>query len=271
MLKVVEWKAFYFNMKRLKRLVILGGLVVLVALGVLLPLLGNDRENNSYTIIRKLPHDPKAYTQGLLFHNGYLYESTGLYGESSLRKLDLDSGWPHRQKKLSARYFGEGLAFVRGVLIQLTWKAGKAFVYNSDTFEQLREFNYEGEGWGLAFDGKSLIMSDGSERLYFREPRSFRTERTLAVTDNGRPVRFLNELEYIEGEIWANIYRSFDIVRINPSTGEVVSRIDFSGILAPEDRNGGEDVLNGIAYDADTKRIFITGKRYSHIYEISLR
>ena len=261
-------------MKTLKRrpALILAGLIVAIALAAILPALVNGAARTyGFEVVNRLPHDPRAYTQGLLYHKGYFYESTGLYGESSLRKVDPQSGWLHRTKPLSPRYFGEGLALVRGVLVQLTWKAGKAFVYNSDNFEPLREFSYNTEGWGLTFDGRSLVMSDGSERLYFRDPTSFRLEKTLTVTDNGRAVHYLNELEFIEGEIWANVYQSFDVVRIDPESGYVLSRIDFTGILSPQDRNGREDVLNGIAYDPESKRIFVTGKRYSHIYEIRLR
>ncbi len=181
-------------MKALKRRPVLAltGLIVTVALSAAIPLLVNGSARTyGYEVINRLPHDPKAYTQGLLYHKGYFYESTGLYGESSVRKVDAQSGWPHRTKPLSRRYFGEGLALVRGVLVQLTWKAGKAFVYNSDSFEQLGEFTYDTEGWGLTFDGRSLIMSDGSERLYFREPGSFQLEKTLTVTDGGRAVRYL--------------------------------------------------------------------------------
>ena len=261
-------------MKTLKRhpALVLAGLTVAVALAAILPALVNSAARTySYAVVNRLPHDPRAYTQGLLYHKGYFYESTGLYGESSLRKIDPQSGWQHRTKPLSRRYFGEGLALASGILVQLTWKAGKAFVYDSDSFEQLREFSYDTEGWGLTFDGRSLIMSDGTERLYFRNPTSFRLEKTLSVTDGGRPVPYLNELEFIEGEIWANVYQTYDVVRIDPESGDVLSRIDFGGILSPEDRNGREDVLNGIAYDPDGKRIFVTGKRYSFIYEIRLR
>ena len=261
-------------MNALKRRPVLAvaGLVVAVALAAGSPLLvKSSARTYGFEVVNRLPHDPRAYTQGLLYHKGYFYESTGLYGESSLRKIDAQSGWLHRTKPLSRRFFGEGLALVSGVLVQLTWKAGKAFVYNSDSFEQLRQFTYNTEGWGLTFDGRSLIMSDGSERLYFREPISFQLEKTLTVSDGGRAVRYLNELEFIEGEIWANVYGSFDVVRIDPESGEVLSRIDFSGILSPQDLNGREDVLNGIAYDTQGKRIFVTGKRYSYIYEIRLR
>ena len=261
-------------MKTLKHrpALILTGLIAVLTLTAAVPLLVKSAARTyGFEVVNRLPHDPRAYTQGLLYHKSYFYESTGLYGESSLRKADPQSGWLHRTKPLSPRYFGEGLALVQGVLVQLTWKAGKAFVYNSDSFDQLREFSYNTEGWGLTFDGRSLIMSDGSDRLYFRDPTSFKLEKTVSVTDGGRVVRYLNELEFIEGEIWANVYQTFDVVRIDPASGEVLSRIDFSGILSPEDRNGREDVLNGIAYDPEGKRIFVTGKRYSFIYEIRLR
>ncbi len=228
---------------------------------------GADR----YRIVRKIPHDPRAFTQGLLYHDGALYESTGLYGESSLRRLNPDGGRIERLHRLAPELFGEGLALVGDRLIQLTWREGRALVYRLDDFTPSGEFGYDTEGWGLAYDGQHLVMSDGSARLYFRDPDSFRLLRTVTVTEQGRPLARLNELEVIDGEIWANVFMTDSIVRIDPATGVVRERLDFSKLLAPEDRHGNEDVLNGIAYDAVGNRLFITGKRYAYIYQIELR
>lgn len=229
-----------------------------------------DDQRNGYTIIARIPHDPAAFTQGFLFHDGVFYESTGLYGRSSLRRLDPDTGEVLQRRDLPVNLFGEGLALVGERLIQLTWKAGRALVWDRDSFELLNEFHYATEGWGLTFDGERLIMTDGSANLYFRDPDSFRLLGTRQVTENGRPVARLNELEYIHGEIWANIWMTDDIVRIDPDSGEVLARLDFSDLLSPADRHGNEDVLNGIAYDTEGERLFITGKRYGYIYHIEL-
>lgn len=224
-----------------------------------------------YRVLDRLPHDPAAYTQGLLFADGVFYESTGLNGQSSLRRVDPESGQVLQRRDLDPAYFGEGLALVGDTLIQLTWKAGKAFVYDRRSFELRREFDYDGEGWGLTYDGRRLIMSDGSERLYFRDPETFLIEKVLTVSYNGRLIRYLNELEYVEGEIWANVYGSDYVLRISPQTGEVLGGLNLKGLVAPADRNGREDVLNGIAYDPQNKRLFVTGKRYSYVYEIGAR
>lgn len=231
---------------------------------------GGDVPEYGFEIIGKWPHDPSAYTQGLAYDNGYFYEGTGLYGQSTLRKVDPASGTILKKIDLASRYFGEGVALVGGTLVQLTWKEEKVFVYNSDTFELLREYRCDHEGWGLTYDGEHLVASDGSDRLYFHDKSDFRRIRELLVRDKGMPVKNLNELEFIKGEIWANIWRTNRIVRIDPVTGKVVGRIDLTGILSSEDRNGREDVLNGIAYDAAKDRIFVTGKKYSHIYQIKL-
>ncbi|MFO1350874.1 MAG: glutaminyl-peptide cyclotransferase [Gammaproteobacteria bacterium] len=222
-----------------------------------------------FEILNRLPHDPNAYTQGLLFHDGYFYESTGLNGQSSLRQVDPMSGKILRKRDLPSAYFGEGLALLHGVLLQITWRNHKAFAYRLETLEQIGEFDYDTEGWGLTTDGQQWIMSDGSDRLYFRDPKTFQTLRTLTVFDQGKSVTNLNELEYIDGEIWANVYLTDRIVRIDPTTGQVTGRLNLGGIVAATERNGHEDVLNGIAYDADGKRLFVTGKLYSYVYEIA--
>ena len=227
-------------------------------------------EAPSFTIVNKFPHDPAAFTQGLLYHNGVFFESTGLYGRSSLRKVEPETGQVLQQLRLPQQLFAEGLALVKGVLIQLTWREKKALLYNSDTFELIGEFNYNTEGWGLTYDGQQLIMSDGSAKLYFRDPNTFKITNTVTVTEDGKSVDMLNELEYIDGEVWANVWQTNDIVRIDPATGKVTQRLNFTGLLSDTDRTGQEDVLNGIAYDAEGQRLFITGKLYAHIYQVAL-
>lgn len=241
-----------------------------LALAPVVFLSGFEGDSGPYRVVRKLPHDPGAFTQGLLHHQGRFYESTGLYGQSSLREVNPDTGEVLRIHRLADRFFGEGLALVGDELIQLTWRAGRAFRYRLADFELLGEFRYYTEGWGLTYDGSQLIMSDGSDTLSFRDPASFRQSHTVAVREQGVPVVRLNELEYIHGEVWANIWQSDDIVRIDPATGEVRQRLNFTGILDPADATGQEDVLNGIAFDAVAERIYITGKLYPLIYEIEL-
>lgn len=230
-----------------------------------------EPKNHRYRVVGRLPHDATAFTQGLVFADGVFYESTGLYGHSSLRKVDPESGRILQVHRLHRFHFGEGLTLFDEVLIQLTWKAGKAFVYDKNDFALIKVFRYDTEGWGLTHDGRSLIMSDGSHRLYFRNPQTFALEKILPVTEQDRPVRRLNELEYINGEIWANVYLTHDIVRISPETGEVLGRLNLQNCLAAEDHNDREDVLNGIAYDSERNRIFVTGKRYAYVYEIAPR
>ena len=224
-----------------------------------------------YQVINSYPHDPTSFTQGLLWHEGSLYESTGQYGESKLRKLEFPTGRVVREIKLSPELFGEGLALVDGRLIQLTWKSRRGFVYDLNTFRLLEEFKYDTEGWGLTYDGKNLILSDGSSDLFYLDPQTFRLVKKLPVRFNGQPIRELNELEFIDGEIWANAWQTDLILRIDPSTGQVTSFLDLKGILAPSDKTGRENVLNGIAYDAGRNRIFITGKLWPRVFEIGIK
>ncbi|MEX1081842.1 MAG: glutaminyl-peptide cyclotransferase [Halofilum sp. (in: g-proteobacteria)] len=219
-----------------------------------------------YRVVASYPHDPQAYTQGLLFYEGRLYESTGR--ESELRELRLESGEIVRKVELDDEYFGEGLARWGDRLIQLTWKAGTAFVYDIDSLRRLRRFSYSGEGWGLTQDDSHLIMSDGSATLRFLDPDSFEVQRRVRVTDGALPVDALNELEYVRGEIYANVYRSERIARIDPRSGRVVAWIDLAGLLDPEE---GAGVLNGIAYDATGGRLFVTGKYWPRLFEIEPR
>jgi glutamine cyclotransferase len=224
----------------------------------------------TYRVVRTFPHDRKAYTQGLLFDSGFLYESTGLTGESSLRKVDLQTGQPIMKIELENEMFGEGLTLVDDKLVQITWKNQTAFVYQKSDFKLLERIRYNiQEGWGLAFDGEHLLMTDGSANLYFLD-MYFNEKHRIQVCDHEGPVRNLNELEYIEGELWANIYLTNDIVRIDTKTGVVVGRIDMSGILPNSDRRPDTDVLNGIAYDSENKRIFVTGKNWPKLFEIQI-
>jgi glutamine cyclotransferase len=224
----------------------------------------------TYRIINSYQHDPDAFTQGLVFNNSILYEGTGLYGHSTLRKVELVTGKVLQVRELSSEFFGEGVTIYDDRLIQLTWKSKIGFVYDRDNFELLREFSYSTEGWGITHDGKHLIMSDGTARLYFLDLETFEYLSYIDVHDNNGPVTQLNELEYINGEIYANIWKTERIARISPQTGEVVGWIDLTGLLKPEDRTVQVDVLNGIAYDANSNRLFVTGKLWPKLFEIEL-
>ena len=224
----------------------------------------------SYEVVRSYRHDPEAYTQGLVFHNGRLFEGTGLLGRSSVREVDLDSGQVVRQLQIDDKLFGEGIAIVETRLFQLTWRSHNGFIYDLRTFAPVGEFTYEGEGWGLTYDGRHLVMSDGSARLRFIDPDSFVVVRRLKVHAGGRPVARLNELQYVDGEIFANVYQTDRIARIDPETGELVAWIDLADLLAREDRTPSADVLNGIGYDAETGRLVVTGKFWPRLYEIRL-
>jgi glutaminyl-peptide cyclotransferase len=221
-------------------------------------------------IVNAFPHNSEAFTQGLIYWNGYLYESTGLYKQSTLRKLNIKSGKAIKKIELPDEYFGEGIAIIGGKIFQLTWKNETCFVYDLATFKQTRKFNYFGEGWGLTTDGKKLMMSNGSSEITFLDPKSFAIIRKILVHDVNRPVINLNELEYIKGEIWANIFMEDVIVRINPETGEVLGWIDLSRLYSKILKKTKMDVLNGIAYDSKNDRIFVTGKYWPKIFEIKV-
>lgn len=223
-----------------------------------------------YRIVNTYPHDPRAFTQGLVFADGVLYEGTGLRGQSSLKKVDLKTGNILQARQLPARFFGEGITIYGNRVIQLTWRARVGFVYDMQTFQLLDTFNYPTEGWGITHDGRSLIMSDGTSTLYFLDPQTFREVDRLEVHTRDGPVSRLNELEYVQGEIYANVWKTDRIARISPQTGEVVGWIDLEGLLRPEDRNSRIDVLNGIAYDAKNDRLFVTGKLWPKLFEIEL-
>jgi len=219
-------------------------------------------------IIKSYAHDPQAFTQGLLYDGGFLYESTGREGFSSLRKVDLATGGVLKIQRLSPVYFGEGLALVGNKLIQLTWLHGKGFIYDKETFRLEGDFDFAPEGWGLAYDGKRLILSDGSSELRFLDPVTFKETGRLAVTDGGEPVKNLNELEVVRGEILANIWMKNVIARIDPATGRVKGWLDLDALVRANQSTDTDTVLNGIAYDAKGGRLFVTGKLWSKLYEI---
>ncbi len=226
---------------------------------------------DAYRIVKVYPHDPKAFTQGLIYLDGHLYESTGLNGKSSLRMVDLSSGQVLQKHDLPSEYFGEGLTEWGSNLIQLTWTSHKAFVYDRFSFSLVRTFEYEGEGWGLTHDDQRLIMSDGTASLRFIDPKTFRVVRRLRVTDErNHAIDNLNELEYIRGEIYANVWHSDQIVRISPSSGKILGRIDLTGIIEQHELGGGDAVLNGIAYDKAGDRLFVTGKLWPKLFEIKV-
>lgn len=224
----------------------------------------------TYNIINSYPHDPGAYTQGLIYVDGTMYEGTGRRGASSLRRVDLETGQIIQMLQLSPELFGEGITLFDDRIIQLTWQAHVGFVYDRESFDLLGTFNYPTEGWGLTQDGTRIIMSDGTARLYFRDPETLAETGWVDVFDNQGPVTLLNELEYIDSEVYANIYRTDHIAIINPDTGRVRAYIDLTGLLGPEDRTQPVDVLNGIAYDADQDRLFVTGKWWPKLFEIKL-
>lgn len=224
-----------------------------------------------YAVVAAWPHDRGAFTQGLVFRNGGFLESTGLNGQSTLREAEVKTGRVLKQIGVPAQFFAEGLAVLGDRAYQLTWQSHKGFVYDADTFRLEREFAYEGEGWGLATDGRALVLSDGTNRIRFLDPATFQVLRTIEVLEEGKPVSRLNELEWINGEIFANVWQTDEVVRIDPATGQVRGVIDFSGLLPAAERDPETDVLNGIAYDAANDRLFITGKRWPKIFEVKLK
>jgi glutamine cyclotransferase len=224
-----------------------------------------------YRIINTYPHDPSAFTQGLVYDDGVFYEGTGLYGQSTLRRVDLKTGQVLQQTNLSSEFFGEGIAIWKDRLIQLTWQSDMGFVYGKENLTRIGNFSYQTEGWGITSDGKRLIMSDGTDTLRFLDPVTFLKVRELKVTAKGMPVNGLNELEYINGEIYANMWPSNSIIIIAPDTGLVAGSINLKGILKESDIEGQKvDVLNGIAYDASEDRLFVTGKWWPKLFEIKL-
>lgn len=235
-------------------------------------LLARASERLTVRVVARYPHDPQAFTQGLLWHDGKLYESTGLYGRSSLRQVDLASGRVERMAPLPKNLFGEGLALAGDRLVQLTWQEGRALRWNPGALALEGEWSYAGEGWGLAFDGKRLVQSDGGARLTFRDPTTFVVTGAVAVIEDGHPVSGLNELEVVDGAVYANLWTLDDIVRIDPTSGQVTARIDASQLHREVSEKGidPDAVLNGIAWRPETRTFLLTGKLWPTVFEVTL-
>ena len=226
----------------------------------------------TYEVVHTYPHDIHAFTEGLLFHKGFLYESTGLNKQSSIRKVQLETGKVLQKIAIPPQYFGEGLVIWKQHLISLTWQSHVGFVFDLATLKLLKKFDYEGEGWALTQDGKQLIMSDGSSDLRLLDPVTLRETSRVHVTFDGTPIDRLNELEWVKGEVYANVWQTQWVVRIEPVSGRILGVIDLSGLLPESARIPGQtDVLNGIAYDAEQDRLFVTGKNWPKLFEIRLR
>ncbi len=237
-----------------------------------IPPAGSKAPQYGYTVVRSYPHDPKASTQGLEYFDGFLYEGTGVKGSSAVRKVELETGKVVQDAKLHPQYFGEGITIAQGKVFQVTWKDKAGFVYDAKTLKFIRNFAYFGEGWGLTHDATGLIMSDGTSTLRFLEPTRFRELRRVKVMDAGVPIEHLNELEMIRGEIWANVWQTDYIVRISPKEGRVLGWINLKGLLGtPPPKLSSEAVLNGIAFDAQKNRIFVTGKLWPRVFEITIK
>ncbi len=224
----------------------------------------------TYSVVEAYPHDREAFTQGLIYEDGELYEGTGLNGRSDLRRVELETGKVVQEHDLAAEYFGEGITIFGDKIYQITWQSHVGFVYDKTTFELLQQFEYPTEGWGLTHDGTRLIMSDGTSRIYFRDPKTLHETGFIDVRDGSTPITNLNELEYIQGSIYANIWQTDRIAEISPDTGQVTAWIDLQGLLPAAERVPPVDVLNGIAYDAEADRFFVTGKLWPHLYEIDI-
>jgi len=222
----------------------------------------------TYQVVALYPHDSRAFTQGLIFHEGFLYESTGLYGESSLRKIDLRTGKVLLENKIDEIHFAEGLTLFNNLLIQLTWKSHLGFLYEVDTFEYIGSFDFPYEGWGITHDNQNLIISDGSDTLHFLDPKNFLVTKEIQVHLNGLMINQLNELEFINGKIYSNVWHTDLILIINPDDGEVIGWINLTGLEKQSDLS--KNVLNGIAFDQTNNHLFITGKNWPHLYEILL-
>ncbi|HVF44614.1 MAG TPA: glutaminyl-peptide cyclotransferase [Pyrinomonadaceae bacterium] len=224
-----------------------------------------------YEVVSAYPHDAQAFTQGLVFEGGQFLESTGLERHSTLRRVELQTGKVLQKVDVPGYFFAEGMTLFGGKVYQLTWRGMKGFIYDPKTFEKTGEFKYEGEGWGLTHDADSLILSDGTDEIRFLDPSTYAVKRSISVTDAGRPVEEINELEYVKGEIYANIWHENRVARIDPRDGRVAGWIDLSGLLKPGEVTDKEAVLNGIAYDEQGDRLFVTGKLWPKVFEIKLR
>jgi len=271
------------NAKRLRRALVRGVLVALVFGAAASPARALDAAATAapapaapvvpprveIKVLEILPHDRSVFTEGLAFWNGRLFESGGEYGKSTLREVDLATGKTLREVKLDPRFFGEGMTILGGRIYQLTWQEHTCFVYDAATLRKLTQIKYDGEGWGMTSDGHALIVSDGSEVIRFRDPATLATKRSIRVIYQGKPVTMLNELEYIDGRIWANVWRTNFILRIDPADGRIIDILDAAAVY-PQNLRGPDvdDVLNGIAYDAKTRNIYITGKRWPQMYKV---
>jgi glutamine cyclotransferase len=255
-----------------------GRLLFLLLVGVVIvslsyPLLNKPDEpepGDAYTVVNMFPHDPEAFTQGLVFHQGRLYEGTGLLGQSSIRIVELETGEITLIHHVPPEYFGEGITILGDRIIQVTWQSRVGFVYDRDTLEPLDTFTITSEGWGLTHDGVSLILSDGTPTLRFLDPETYQETRVVEVHDGDEAVRLINEMEYIDGEIYANIWQTDIITRIDPLSGSVLGWLDLSGLKDHIDDDSDMDVLNGIAYDEETGHLFVTGKLWPLLFEIEL-
>jgi len=243
-------------------------IIIILSLFCVNVLIAQAPKQYTYKVVKSYPHDVNAYTQGLFYHDGFLYESTGQHGQSSLRKVELTTGTVLQISKVAHKYFAEGICLFNNKIYQLTWENQRCLIYDVNTFKQTSYLNYNTEGWGLTTDGKHLIMSDGTSTIYFRDLNSFAEIRRITVRDGKTAMHYLNELEYINGEIWANVYLRDIIVRINPENGNITGIIDLKNLLPTNLRTSRTDVLNGIAYDAKNNRIFVTGKNWPRLYEI---
>lgn len=241
-----------------------------IAAGIMLLAAAGAHAADTYRVVHAYPHDRQAFTQGLVYVAGHLYESTGIKGQSTLREEDLDSGRIERMQLISDKYFAEGLTDWKNTLVQLTWQSQVALAYDRATFRLLRTFHYDGEGWGLTHDAKSLILSDGTAKLRFFDPDTFKEVRRITVKDRGKSVDQLNELEFVRGEIYANVWHTNRIARISPANGRVLGWIDLTGLMPRDQLSSDEAVLNGIAYDSASNRLFVTGKLWPKIFEITV-
>jgi len=239
----------------------------LIATESMAQLVVEKRALSKANIIKKYKHDPSAFTQGLVYQNDHFFESTGGWGSSEIRKINKHTGKVINFNKMQSKYFGEGLTIYDNKIFQVTWKSNKGFVYDINNFKLLDDFNIYGQGWGLTNDGQSLILSDGSEKIYYLNPKNFEIEKTISVSVNGNKLIYINELEFIRGEIWANIWKSNDIITVNPLSGIVTSIFDISKISEQKEI---EDVPNGIAWDKVNDKIFITGKNWNFIYLLDI-
>lgn len=225
---------------------------------------------SGYRVVHVYPHDRNAFTQGLEFRAGFLYEGTGLNGKSSVRKVELETGRVLQKIDIDSQYFGEGITVYNQQILELTWRSAIGFIYDQTTFRRLRTFNYTGEGWGLANDGSFIYMSDGTTQIRVWDPVTLQEKRRITVRDGARPVTYLNELESVRGEIYANVWQTDHIVRISPADGRVLGWVNLAGLLSAADRTENTDVLNGIAYDALGDRLFVTGKQWPKLFEIKI-